>query len=190
MSEAPDSPTPRPSAAPGGGRRRRQRAPGAYLNLPLWQRFVLASVVAIVLLTAMVIYVDGHNTNVNPILNEAAERRANHEAEILDAQDQAPHTLRVAAAQSPRIALERAIRARINSKIIAGAIDGPVQSSSCAPVARHGRRTAYDCTVLAGDVKYPFVAVADSARRSVTYCKHDPPPTPSDSIPVSSSCRL
>ena len=65
------------------GAARRERAPGAYLRLALWQRFALAGLIAVVLLVAMVIFIDHNNTNSNPSLNETAEVRANREAEIL-----------------------------------------------------------------------------------------------------------
>ena len=78
-------PTPQPRRRP-----RRPRAPGAYLRLPVWQRFVLAGVIAVVLLVAMVIFVEHNNTNTNRSLNEAAEVKANRDAVILVRQDQAP----------------------------------------------------------------------------------------------------
>src|SRR5262249_23491430 len=95
--DSPSTPGPAPAgtrdvSARSARRARPPRAPGAYLRLPLWQRFLLASMIAVVLLVAMVIYVDQNNTNSNPSLNEAAEVRANREAEILVRQDQAPHT--------------------------------------------------------------------------------------------------
>ena len=36
---------------------------------------------------------------------------------------------------------------------------------------------------------YPFLGVVDPAARRITYCKRDPPPAPSDNVPVSSRCR-
>jgi hypothetical protein len=170
-------------------RERRPRAPGAYLRLPLWQRFVLASGIAVALLVAMVIYVEHNNTNSNPTLNEAAQVRANREAEILVAQDQAPRTLRLRG--RPAQELEHAIYARIAAQIAAGAIAGPVEPGRCrlaGPSA--GGSRAVSCTIVSGDVTYPFVGVVDTATRRITYCKRDPPPAPSDNVPVSRRCRL
>jgi hypothetical protein len=31
--------------------------------------------------------------------------------------------------------------------------------------------------------------VVDQARRRITYCKRDPPPVPTDDVPVSGRCR-
>ena len=192
MTEAPDPPAPqaRSPAQSRPQRRRRQRAPGAYFNLPLWLRFTIAGVIAVVLLTAMVIYVNGHNTNSNPILNEAEQRQANHDAEVLVAQDEAPRTLRISAAEGARPALERVVRARISSLVSSGTVDGPLQSARCHPAGRAAGRVAYSCTVMAANVNYPFVGVAYTGAHVVVYCKQDPPPTPSDSVPVSNRCKL
>jgi hypothetical protein len=177
--------------SPSRQRSRRQRAPGAYLNLPLWARFALTIVITVTLLVAMVIYVNAHNTNSNPSLNEASQVRANREAEILVAQDQAPHTLSLADREKPAAALERAIRAQIASQIAAGAIDGPLQRATCrATASRLSGRTAFSCAVIAGSVTYPFLGVVDTTARRVTYCKRDPPPAPTDNVPVSARCTL
>jgi hypothetical protein len=172
-------------------RTRRRRAPGAYLNLPLWARFALTIVITLSLLVAMVFYINANNTNSNPSLNEASEVRANREAEILVAQDQAPHTLRLAAGEKPAAAVGHAIRRRIASQIAAGAIDGPLQRTTCHASGSHpGGRTAFSCEVVAGSVTYPFLGVVDQTARSVTYCKRDPPPAPTDNVPVSRRCVL
>ncbi len=143
------------------------------------------------LLAALVIYVNANNTNSNPSLNEASEVRANREAEILVAEDQAPHTLALASREKPAVAVERAIKARISSQITAGAIDGPLQHSTCrATATRPGGRTAFNCAVVAGSVTYPFLGVVDTTARTVTYCKRDPPPAPTDNVPVSPRCTL
>lgn len=169
----------------------RRRAPGAYLALPLWARFALTIVVTLGLLAAMVIFVNNNNTNSNPTLNEASEVRANREAEVLVAEDQAPHTLRLGAAQKPAPAVERAIRHRIASQIAAGAIDGPLQRTSCrAAGSGPGGRTAFSCEVVAASVTYPFLAVVDANAHSLTYCKRDPPPTATDNVPVSRRCVI
>lgn len=180
-----------PPSGPGRTRSERPpRAPGAYLRLPVWQRFVLASVIAVALLVAMVIYVDRNNTDSNPSLNEASEVQANREAEVLVEQDQAPHTVQLTAHVAPAIALERTIHARLAAQIAAGAIDGPLKPARCRPTGPpSGGRHPLSCTVVAGEVTYPFLAVADLPAHSLTYCKRDPPPAPSDNVPVSARCR-
>ena len=178
-----------PGTGPGGGKARRQRAPGAYLRLPIWQRFALAGLIAVVLLVAMVIFVDNNNTNSNPSLNESAEVRANREAEILVSQDQAPHTVRLDRAIAPAAALEHVLHARMASQISRGVIDGPLKAAKCrAHGTSAGGRRPFSCTIVAGNVTYPFVGVVDRSARRITYCKRDPPPTPSDNVPVSARC--
>lgn len=170
-------------------RQRRPRAPGAYLRLPTWQRFVLAGGIALALLVAMVIFVARNNTNTNPSLNEAAEVRANREAEILVREDQAPRTLRFKG--EPAHELQRAIHARMAAQVARGTIDGPLEQARCRLTGPpRGARHAVYCTIVSSGVSYPFVGVVNSAARRITYCKRDPPPAPSDNVPVSSSCRL
>ena len=177
----------RPGGAAGGGRR--PRAPGAYLRLPLWQRFALAGVIAAVLLIALVIFVERNNTNTNRSLNEAAEVRANREAEILVAQDQAPHSVRLQRGAGAAASLERALHARMASQIRAGVIDGPLKPARCTQHGAASRgRHAFSCTIEAGQVTYPFLGVVNTSARRITYCKRDPPPTPSDNVPVSARC--
>lgn len=186
----PSTPPAGPRAAP-GRRTRPPRAPGAYLRLPIWQRFLLAGVIAVVLLVAMVIYVDNNNTNSNPSLNPATEVRANREAETLVRQDQAPHTVILRSHLASRTALEQAIHARMAAQVAAGAIDGPAKAADCRQSGSpRGGRTAFTCAIFAGAVSYPFLGVVDSGRHQMTYCKRDPPPSPSDNVPVSPRCRL
>jgi hypothetical protein len=171
------------------GPARRERAPGAYLRLALWQRFALVGLIAVVLLVAMVIFIDHNNTNSNPSLNETAEVRANREAEILVRQDQAPHTVRLVSGVAPVAALERVLHARMASQIARGVIDGPLKAAKCsAHGTASGGHRPFSCTIVAGQVTYPFVGVVDASARRITYCKRDPPPTPSDNVPLSARC--
>ena len=178
-------------SAPGPARLRRERAPGAYLPLALWQRFVVSGAVAIVLLVAMVIYVSHHNTNSDPTTNQAAQRQANSEAEVLVEQDQAPHVVALSSGVQPKAAMERAIDARLASLIAGGGLSGPVQRTTCARVnSAPGGPTSFRCSIIAGSVRYPFEGVVDRTARRVTFCRHDPPPAPGDSVPVSARCTL
>jgi hypothetical protein len=171
------------------GAARRERAPGAYLRLALWQRFALAGLIAVVLLVAMVIFIDHNNTNSNPSLNETAEVRANREAEILVRQDQAPHTVRLVSGLAPAAALERVLHARMASQIARGVIDGPLKAAKCSAHGTPSRgRRPFSCAIVAGQVTYPFAGVVDASARRITYCKRDPPPTPSDNVPPSARC--
>jgi hypothetical protein len=151
----------------------------------------LAAVIAIALAGAMVIYVDHHNTNSNPSLNVASEVRANKESEILVAQDQAPLTLRLQAGVKPARQLEHAIHTRMASQVANGAIPGPLEAARCRPSgAPNGGRHPFSCVIVSDRVTYPFVGVADPATHTLTYCKRDPPPAPTDNVPVSSRCRV
>ena len=191
MTPDPLSPGQLPVVPPDDPPQRRSRAPGAYLNLPLWQRYVISLFVAAVLLVGMVIWVTGHNTDSGPVNNNpAASVRANHEAEVLVAQDQAPHVAGMARGLSATAAVERVIHARVAAQVRDGAIAGPLKRANCHPTgARRAGTIGFSCTINSGSVNYPFLAAVDTAARRVTYCKRDPPPVPSENVPVSSRCR-
>jgi len=151
----------------------------------------LSLLVAAAVLAAMVVFVNGHNTNSPSSTNEAAAVQANRDAEILVEQDQAPRTARLSAGLTPAAALGRAIEARMARQVAAGAIGGPLKRVRCrarGAGASAGTRTAFSCTAVAGDVTYPFLGVVDPAAHRITYCKRDPPPAPSDDVPVSRRC--
>jgi hypothetical protein len=40
----------------------------------------------------------------------------------------------------------------------------------------------------AADVNYDFVGAVDIPARQLTYCRREPPPVPSEKIPVSPAC--
>lgn len=121
-------------------------------------------------------------------LNRA--READRLGQILVAQDQAPHTVALPRAASPRRALERTIAADMTGRIRRHELSGPLQRSRCtATRGRHARRRPFRCTVKAGDVSYPFLGVVDLRARRITWCKRDPPPSPRLDIPVSGRCR-
>lgn len=182
----PPAASPDPEASPG-----RKRAPGAYLNLPLWQRYAISLIVAAVLLIGMVVWVSGHNTDSSPSNNNpAATLRANREAAILVAQDEAPRTVSLPAGVSSLTALEHVIHARLAAQVASGAVSGPLKRAHCrATGARSGAQRGYSCTIESGSVIYPFLAAVDTAARRITVCKRDPPPLPSENVPVSARCR-
>lgn len=183
----PDSSSPSSASAPGGGRR---RAPGAYLAAPLWLRFTLALLIATALLVAMVLFVSTHNTDFNPRTNLAVAARANRDAEILVAQDQAPRGAVLPPGITPGAGLERAIHRRLSAQVRQGGISGPLTAAHCrsaGPAA--GARRAFRCTIESGGVIYPYLGVVATNTRRITFCKRDPPPVASDSIPISPLCR-
>jgi hypothetical protein len=154
-------------------------------TIPLWARWALSFAVAAALLVGLVVFVD-HNNNPNSLAsqNPAAVVRANREAETLVAQDQSP---RVAAAGGfgPRAALERAVHADMAQRVQSGQIDGPLQGVRCAG---DGSGPAFSCTAMAAGVNYDYLGVVDVHARRVTFCRRDPPPVPSQNIPVSRRC--
>jgi hypothetical protein len=187
MAETPS----RSPAAPDGPTPPRTRAPGAYLNRPLWQRYAVSLVIAAVLLAIMVVWVSGHNTDSGPTNNNPAGAvRANHEAQVLVSEDQAPHTARLPSGVAAGPGLERVLHARVAAEVRGGAIAGPVKAAECRTTGvRSGASVGFRCMVNSGSVNYPFLAAVDTAVRRITYCKRDPPPVPSETVPVSSRCR-
>jgi hypothetical protein len=194
MTDGPSSPSPQiagPPKAPGSpGPARRQRAPGAYLPLKLWERYALAGVIAVALIVAMILFVERHNTNSPTSTNPAAQVQANRDAEILVAQDQAPRAAPLAARVAAATAIARVVHARMAQEIASGAISGPLGPAHCVATGTAGPRTGFTCRVVAGNVSYPFLGVVDIRTGTVTYCKRDAPPTPSDNVPVSARCRV
>ena len=160
------------------------------LRPPLWARWVLSLAVGAALLVALIVFVDRHNTNGPATVNPKAEARANREAEIVVAQDQAPHVLTMHSTADPRAAFTAAVRAQMNGLVNRGIIDGPLQRVRCARSGRSGGTLGFSCTATAQDVNYPFVGVIDIPRRTLIYCKRDEPPVPSMNIPVSSRCDV
>jgi hypothetical protein len=179
-----ERPAARPPRAPA------QRAPGAYLRLALWQRFVLSLGIAAVLIVALVIYVSHHNTDAVPVNDSASsELQANREAAILERQDQAPHVVRLRAGETPARGLATAVRAEVGRQVSRGSLEGPVTRARCTPARSSGpARLGFDCRVIAVQVSYPFLGVVDARTRRITFCKRDAPPAPSVNVPVSRRC--
>jgi hypothetical protein len=170
--------TPSPGGVPGGVPPRRSRAPGAYLNLPLWQRYAVSGVIAVALLTGMVIFVAGHNTDSGPTnINPTATVQANREAEILVEQDQAPRTVRLPSGLVPVRALESVIHAHVSAQVKDGALSGPLTPARCHPTGAHTpTAVGFSCEIEAGSVNYPFLAAVDTAAGGGSQWKRGPPP--------------
>lgn len=157
----------------------------ARLAPPVWARWVLSFAVGAIVLVLLVIVVAHSNPNGLSPQNPAAVVRANREAETLVKQDQAPRVTTAAAHASARAALERAVRADMTARLASGQITGPLQRVACAHAAG---RSAFSCTATAADVNYDYLGVVDDGAHRVTYCRRDPPPVPSENIPVSPRC--
>jgi len=156
---------------------------------PLWLQWVLSIAVAAALIVGLVRFVQSSTANQITTESPAGEVQANREAEILVAEDQSPHTVRLTAHAAPAAALNRAIRADMTKLIDDGSLDGPLQHSACGRTGssdKAGQR--FSCTVSAAGVSYPFVGVVDAGARTIVYCKRDPPPVPSQNVPLSPRC--
>jgi hypothetical protein len=147
-------------------------------------------VIAVAALAALVLYVSHHNTDSPPSSNPAASVAANREAEILVSQDQTPHSGHIPAGLTPPVAMTAAVRADLERRITTGNIDGPLQRLRCHGLTTtSSTRLAFSCTALAASVGYQFLGVVNRSTHEITYCKRDPPPAPSDNVPVSPRCR-
>jgi hypothetical protein len=160
-----------------------------WLRLPLWARWGLSLIVAIALVVALVVFVDRHNNDNLAPESPTAALRANREAEIVVSQDQAPHVVKLAATIPPKAAFTRVIRAEMNNLLAHGEIDGPFDRVTCATAGSGPGVTGYRCTGEADDVNYIFLGVTDQRAHRITYCKRDPPPIPSENIPISRRCQ-
>ena len=150
---------------------------------------MLSIVVAAGLLAALVLFVENHSSDSTATESPAAALEANREAEILVSQDQAPHVVRLVSGAAPVTALEHAIRAAMARQISYGAISGPLTRSTCTPSRKRATvRRAFRCKAVAADVSYPFLGVVNMRARQITYCKRDPPPVPSQNVPISPRC--
>jgi hypothetical protein len=161
---------------------------GGFTRLPLWSRWVLSVLVALVLLVLVVRFVQTHNSDATANQSGPALVRANHEGEIVVEQDQAPRVAKLRAGVAPATGIAHAVRAEMNYEINQGFLNGPLQRATCGPLKSHGDALPFSCTVIAANVNYPFLGVVDVAARRITYCKRDPPPVPSENIPVSRRC--
>jgi hypothetical protein len=156
---------------------------------PLWLQWILSLVVAAAVIFGLVRFVQSSTANQVTTENASGEAQENREAEILVAEDQAPHTVRLPAHAAASAAVNRAIRKDMTTLINQGSLDGPLQRSSCAasgPPGKAGQR--FRCTASAAGVSYPFVGVVDAGARTIVFCKRDPPPVPSQNVPLSPRC--
>jgi hypothetical protein len=173
---------------PDGSSSPRRSTEGVF-GLPLWLRFALSLGVVVILGVALVLFVEDNGPDTPASSDPAAVVRANREAEILVSQDQAPHVVRLSGRGTPAKELEHAVRSDIADLISTGQISGPLGRVACTPTAaRASARRGFRCSVVADQVSYPFLGVVDTRTRRIIYCKRDPPPVPSENVPVSSRC--
>jgi hypothetical protein len=158
------------------------------LRPPLWARWALSLGTGLILLVALVLFVQHNNNNSEATQSPAAVARANREARVVVASDQAPHVVTLKPGSGARGGLVAAVRTGMTAMINRGIIEGPVQRAACTPTGGRAGRVTFRCAAVAAGVTYPFLGVVDVGRRQVTYCKRDAPPVPSLNIPVSRRC--
>jgi hypothetical protein len=154
----------------------------------MWAKFAMALTVGVILLVALIIFVNHNNTDSNQTLTPSEQAKVNKEAERVVAADQAPQVVKLTRGESPHGEFVRTVHTAMAALVSKGVVDGPLQRVRCT---RHGggaRRPAFTCVATANDVNYDFVGVVDVPARRLTYCKRDEPPVPSQNIPVSAAC--
>jgi len=154
----------------------------------MWAKFAVSLGVGVILLAALIVFVNHNNTDSNQTLTPSEQAKVNREAELVIAADQAPHVVILTAGESPRAGFVRTVRATMSGFINKGIIDGPLQRAHCR---RHGGaagRLAFLCVATANDENYNFLGVVDVAAHRLTFCRREPPPVPTDKIPVSPAC--
>ncbi|MFZ1996242.1 MAG: hypothetical protein WAU75_19180 [Solirubrobacteraceae bacterium] len=154
----------------------------------MWGRFVLALSVGAILLVALIIFVSHNNTDSPRTLTPSEQAKVNREAALVVAADQAPHIVRLARGETPHAGVLRTIRATMSSLVDKGVIDGPLQRTRCTRHGGQAGRPAFSCVATAADENYNFVGVVDVPARQLTYCRREPPPVPSEKIPLSPAC--
>jgi hypothetical protein len=159
-------------------------------ELPLWAKWALSLLVGACLLVALILFVDRHNTDSTPgyPVSAKAAQEANREATVLEEQDQAPRVLVAAPVAAPANALARAVHVVMAQRIATNLAGPPLKRASCRATATRGELHGYACSVLSGGVYYDFVGVIVPRTRTITLCKRDPPPVPSENVPVSRRC--
>jgi hypothetical protein len=162
------------------------------LRLPLWAQWALSALVATVAIVLLVRFVDANSTPQAqaPHVSAKGARIQAQEEETLTSEDQAPQVAHFAGKVKPRAAIANAITAFMQRQAALGAVSAPEAAPQCFPVAGgRGGDLAYVCSVYSGGKNsYPFEGVVNPAKHTVTYCKHDPPPSKGGVVPLSARC--
>jgi hypothetical protein len=154
----------------------------------MWAKFVVSLAVGLGLLVALIIFVNHNNTDANQTLTPAEQAKVNKEAERVVAADQAPQVVTIARGETPHAGIVRTIRATMGSLVNKGVVDGPLQRVRCTSHGGQAGRPAFGCVATAADENYDFFGVVDVSARQLTYCRREPPPVPSEKIPLSPAC--
>ena len=156
---------------------------------PLWLQWVLSLSVAAAAVIALILFVSAndHNYSVAKLV-PAAVKRANQEAEVLAAQDQAPHLVTLSSSSDPRGALVSAIRSDMNRKISQGQVSGTLQRVRCKRSGGSTAAPAYSCVATAASVNYLYVGVTHVGAGHLVWCRHDEPVVPGHWIALDPRC--
>jgi hypothetical protein len=158
---------------------------------PLWLQWVLSLGVAALAVVLLIRFVDAHSTPAAqaPHLTAKGARILNQEAEILDAELQAPHFVHLSGGIAPTTAIERAVAAYMTNEINFNRLAGPLRTTLCFAISPPGSaHIVYRCSALARATSYPFEGVVDRTASVIVYCRHNPPPQPGDRVPLSPRC--
>lgn len=164
-----------------------------YRKLPLWVQWTLPFATAVLLVVALVVFVQ-YETNHVPA--EAAVSKKALSAEEAQAvvnieQTQTPQRARLAAGVAPAAGLRAALTSWSRAQISTGLIDGPLNSITCSPTAGStSARVAMRCALVAANVTYPMFGVVIPSRRSITFCQwvEWPPLYGTPNVPLSAGC--
>jgi hypothetical protein len=156
----------------------------------MWARWVLAILVGAALIAGIAILVNRVGPE-NSTSEAAVEAEDNRLADIAITEDEAPRFAGLPSQSEPAAALQRAVAGDIRQRIGDGRLTGPLQGVTCTVAGPSSSgRDPYRCTAHSAGIAYPFLAVVDTRRRRLAWCKVDEPSEAgAPEIPISASCR-
>jgi hypothetical protein len=164
---------------------------------PLRVRFLIAFGTAVVVLAALVIYVNAHSRQAEGLPaapNKSQAAQTQKEDRIVVQQQQAPHVVKFAQATPTLTAAARAVEGYMRNQTARDLISGPVVGPAhCTAGGGPAQRLLFHCQIKAGPsgqvLLYPFQGVVAPGARRVTYCQVITPPYPLSDVPLSAACR-
>lgn len=161
----------------------------AFRRLPLWARW-LTTIVAYLVVIAIVVLIVHNLTSEGASSSRrseaAAVAEANKVGKVAVAEDEAPHSARLAAGAAVRPTLQAMIAADVKRRIAHGELTGPLQTVHCASLGSGPRGALlFRCTVESAGIAYEFRGVANTGQRQLTWCKVDRAPEGDAALEVS-----
>lgn len=145
-----------------------------YRQLPVWVQWALPIVVAVVALTALVLWVH-HQTNdvpsEAPVNSPTAVAEQTQQDDALMRQMQAPITAKLKPGLTAPDGLAAAIATWLNRQIKLGKYVGPLTSSTCSAAGGTTARVALKCHLVTANVKYTFYGVVVPATGQINFCQ-------------------